>query len=141
MSISTSNPDLMRAILAMDAYNRGYNAGVKSPNAPLNEGLTGTQIGLATIGLRKGDLEAQAASFFAQAYTLGGQTVISYRGTDATWDAASGWVNGGGAAVTTADNSPSSPTPPSSCRETANLSPGLDRGVRLMCTDRVVPNH
>lgn len=46
-----------------------------------------------------------------------------------------------GAAVTTAHNSPSSPTPPSSCRETANLSPGLDRGVRLMCTDRVVPNH
>jgi hypothetical protein len=83
MSISTSNPDLMRAILAMDAYNRGHNAGVKSPNAPLNEGLTGTQIGLATIGLRKGDLEAQAASFFAQAYTLGGKTVISYRGTDA----------------------------------------------------------
>ena len=82
-----------------------------------------------------------AASFFAQAYTLGGQTVISYRGTDAAWDAASGWVNGGGAAVTTAHNSPSSPTPPSSCRETANLSPGLDRGVRLMCTDRVVPNH
>jgi hypothetical protein len=77
MGISTSNPDLMRAILAMDA----------------------------------------------------------------AWDAASGWVNGGGAAVATAHNSPSSPTPPSSCRETANLSPGLDRGVRLMCTDRVVPNH
>lgn len=27
MGISSSNPDLMRAILAMDAYNRGYNAG------------------------------------------------------------------------------------------------------------------
>ncbi|MFY8040607.1 MAG: hypothetical protein ACOVN4_13220 [Bosea sp. (in: a-proteobacteria)] len=39
-----------------------------------------------------------AASFFAQAYTLGGKTVISYRGTDAAWDAASGWVTGAGAA-------------------------------------------
>jgi hypothetical protein len=138
MGISSSNPDLFRAILAMDAYNRGYNAGIGDPNT----GLTGNAIGLATIR-RDIDLPvgSQVASFFAQAYTLGGKTIISYRGTDATWDAASGWVNGGGAAVATAHNSPSSPTPPSSCRETANLSPGLDRGVRLMCTDRVVPNH
>ncbi len=28
MGISSSNPDLFRAILAMDAYNRGYNAGI-----------------------------------------------------------------------------------------------------------------
>ncbi len=139
MSISTTNPDLMCAILAMDAYNRGYNSGI----GPVNGGLggVGSQIGLATVIRQEGGTNAQAASFFAQAYTLGGKVVISYRGTDATWDAASGWVTGGGAAVATAHNSPSSPTPPSSCRETANLSPGLDRGVRLMCTDRVVPNH
>jgi hypothetical protein len=27
------SPDLFRAILAMAAYNRGYNAGIKSENA------------------------------------------------------------------------------------------------------------
>ncbi len=140
MGISTSNPDLMRAILAMDAYNRGYNAGIKSPNAGPDQGLTGTMIDLASVGKASScalNSPEHNASLFAQAYTLGGKTVISYR----AMDAASGWVNGGGAAVATAHNSPSSPTPPSSCRETANLSPGLDRGVRLMCTDRVVPNH
>jgi hypothetical protein len=69
--------DLFLAILAMDAYNRGYNAGLK---------VTGAEIGNALIGLEKGDAEAQAASFFAQAYTWNGEgngrTVISYRGTD-----------------------------------------------------------
>ena len=81
MSISTTNPDLMRAILAMDAYNRGYNSGI----GPLNGGLggVGSQIGLATVIRQEGGTNAQAASFFAQAYTLGGQTIISYRGTDA----------------------------------------------------------
>ena len=85
MGISSSNPDLFRAILAMDAYNRGYNAGIKSQGAAEREGLTGTQIGLASVGTRS-NTEANspevAASFFAQAYTLGGQTIISYRGTD-----------------------------------------------------------
>jgi hypothetical protein len=41
MGISNSNPDLFRAILAMDAYNRGYNAGVKSPAAGGYRGVTG----------------------------------------------------------------------------------------------------
>jgi hypothetical protein len=85
MGISTSNPDLMRAILAMDAYNRGYNAGIKSPGAGAREGLTGTKIGEATL-LRRSNIDVGSnevnASFFAQAYTLGGKTVISYRGTD-----------------------------------------------------------
>lgn len=76
MSISS---DLFLAILAMDSYNRGYNAGLGDPVT----GLTGTQIGTAT---RRTDIDlpagSEAASFFAQAYTLGsGQTVISYRGT------------------------------------------------------------
>lgn len=38
--------DLFRAILALDSYNRGYNAGVGDPST----GLPGTQIGNATIG-------------------------------------------------------------------------------------------
>jgi hypothetical protein len=74
--------DLFRAILAMDAYNRGYNAGIKSEGAGPREGLTGTQIGLATVGLRANATTDEAASFFAQAYTWNGKTVISYRGTE-----------------------------------------------------------
>jgi hypothetical protein len=82
MGISTTNPDLFRAILAMDAYNRGYNAGV-------NLDPVATAIGLATIGRRTNALtepDAVAASFFAQSYTLNGQTIISFRGTDYAGD-------------------------------------------------------
>src|SRR4051794_31280929 len=73
MSIFDSNPDLFRAILSMDSYDRGYNAALD---------LTGTSIGTAQIGVAKGDQEAQSASFFAQSYTWNGEIVVSYRGTD-----------------------------------------------------------
>lgn len=100
MSISN---DLFLAILAMDSYNRGYNAGLKLDP-------TVTQIGNATLGRAIDadiDLDAVAASFFAQAYTWNGEgngrTVISYRGTDDRgWlspggDVWNGWVTAGGA--------------------------------------------
>jgi hypothetical protein len=78
MSIS---PALFSAILAMDAYNRGYNAGIIMP---------GDQLGNASVGANSsilrdsnGQVLDQPTSFFAQAYTLsGGGMVISYRGTD-----------------------------------------------------------
>jgi hypothetical protein len=86
MGISNSNPDLFRAILAMDAYNRGYGAGMKSVGSGPNEGLTGTRIGVATIGIASSSeigSNQLEASFFAQAYNLdNGPTIISYRGTD-----------------------------------------------------------
>jgi hypothetical protein len=71
--------ELFLAILAMDAYNRGYNSGMGNRNT----GLEGTQLGNAMI-LRDVDLPqgSEASSFFAQAYYWNGTTVISYRGTD-----------------------------------------------------------
>jgi len=63
----------------MDAYNCGYNATVGEALT----GLPGNQIGNATIrrdiNLPEG---SQSASFYAQAYTWNGRTIISYRGTD-----------------------------------------------------------
>ena len=66
--------DLFLAILAMDSYNRGYNAGIGPIGVGL--GLTG-QIGNATIGINSNALDQpglidrdQAASFYAQSYSL-----------------------------------------------------------------------
>jgi Protein of unknown function (DUF2974) len=77
----------------MDAYNRGYNPGI----AGLSDISNGSvKVGSATIYLNNQDMtagfsdDAQAASFYALAYTVSsgvtdispGTTVISYRGTD-----------------------------------------------------------
>ena len=77
---------LSLAILAMDAYNRGYNAGIGNNSVGL--GVSGA-IGNATIGATSLNLgqtggvrNDQAASFFAISYNWNGQTIISYRGTD-----------------------------------------------------------
>ncbi len=93
MSISK---DLFLAILSMDAYNRGYGAGLDDP-AAVGGGLgvsdqTHTyQIANSTIFRDAVDSEgvAQAAGFYAIAYKVkgvdgiaDGTTVISYRGTD-----------------------------------------------------------
>ena len=91
MSISN---DLMYAILSMDAYNQGYDRVVKHDSL---------QIGLATRIDEKGDAEAQAAGFYAAAYSFNGETVISYRGTNVNaaglpnaLDVANGWLTGAG---------------------------------------------
>ena len=75
--------ELFSAILAMDAYNRGYNAGVE---LGAEEGGTsadpGVSIGTATILVDKGDAVAKSHGFYAVAYddpTYG--KIISYRGT------------------------------------------------------------
>jgi ribosome modulation factor len=106
MGISSSNPDLFRAILAMDAYNRGYNAGIGAPET----GLAGTQIGLASIGTASSSALNSAernASFYAQSYTLNGKTVISYRGTDVR----RGWTHPLRSAMNDGPNHRTSPRP------------------------------
>ena len=68
MAISS---ELMYAILAMDAYNRGYNPAIV---------LGGTNIGTATIGsdelLPEG---SEAAGFYAVAYAWNGDTIMASR--------------------------------------------------------------
>jgi hypothetical protein len=78
--------DLFTAILAMDAYNRGYESGINfGPNAD----AAGTRIGDATVIRSKGDAEAQSSGFYGIAYNTSavtgftaGETTIAYRGTD-----------------------------------------------------------
>lgn len=86
---------LFLAILAMDAYNRGYSTGIISNSQNALAGVGGTQIGNAAIASNSSILGPNvdvSASFFAQSYTWNGKTVISYRGTDQTFsDAYSGY--------------------------------------------------
>lgn len=76
----STSPELMYAILAMDAYNRGYNPGIAGL------GGMGSQIGTATVGEDAETLLPQgsaiAAGFYAVAYEWNGETIISYGGTD-----------------------------------------------------------
>jgi pimeloyl-ACP methyl ester carboxylesterase len=90
---------LLSAILAMDAYNRGYNQAIFGlPNDP------GTQIGNATIAIDSDDSsQDQADGFYGIAYQWGSDVVISYRGTDSILgtgtigsDLLNGWLIGAG---------------------------------------------
>ena len=97
----TMSKELFLAILSMDSYNRGYNAGLGDGQNVINgidsDGLgdaIGTTVGKAEISFKSSsdiDSDEYAAGFYAVAYTisgsenipeLNGKTVISYRGTD-----------------------------------------------------------
>ena len=74
-----TSQELMLAILSMDSYNRGYGQGI--------EGLggIGSQVGNATFSSQSaiGSSSSEvAAGFYAASYTLNGQKIIAYRGTD-----------------------------------------------------------
>ena len=98
----TINPTLFKAILSMDAYNRGYDRAIN-----LDAVLNTTQIGTAIITTSRDQPDAQAIGFYALAYQVKDEngividTVISYRGTDdqdepTSLDQANGWLVGGG---------------------------------------------
>jgi Ca2+-binding RTX toxin-like protein len=80
------SPALMKSILAMDSYNRGYHAGIKFGVLANNSdsAINGvTQIGTTTVVASRGQADAQNIGFYAIAYTLStGEKVVSYRGTD-----------------------------------------------------------
>ena len=73
------NQDLFLSILAMDSYNRGYDAGINGLSQD-----SGTRIGNAFVSLNADDVGgvARSAGFYALSYEWNGQTVISYRGTN-----------------------------------------------------------
>lgn len=100
------NNNLMKSILAMDAYNRGYNAGLGDKIQGL--GGAGSKIANSTILNIPLPANSQAAGFYALAYDYNGETVISYRGTDtaagpAGNDIINGWLTGGGYRTSQAD--------------------------------------
>jgi len=87
--------DMFMAILAMDSYNRGYEAGIGDGQNVVNGvdedglGAEGSQIGNAVVIQQDISEAAEAAGFYAVAYQWNGETVISYRGTDNLID----WTN------------------------------------------------
>ncbi|GJL65542.1 MAG: hypothetical protein NPIRA05_05130 [Nitrospirales bacterium] len=74
--MNTPSDELMYAILAMDAYNRGYNPGLV---------YEGNSIGTATV-TQQSETSPNSpevnAGFYAVSYEWNGETIISYRGTD-----------------------------------------------------------
>ena len=80
------------SILAMDAYNRGY--GVGRPNVlgiQRQDSSVGEVIGTATIIKDDVLANAQDNGFYAAAYQVNGEIVISFRGTDDGSDAWNDW--------------------------------------------------
>jgi hypothetical protein len=73
---------VFRAILAMDSYNRGYRPGVN--NVPLNSIGTATVIENDSLGVTQAvERTWRRVGFYASAYSWNGETIISYRGTNA----------------------------------------------------------
>lgn len=89
------NRDLLLALLSMDAYNRGARAAIKATKLPANGSLGRANI--INIETPAGSAEA---SFYAIAYELDGEKIISYRGTDdKPKDALSGFAIGVGSTI------------------------------------------
>lgn len=70
--------DVFLSILALDSYNRGYEEGLSG--LPVS-GLIGTaQVKTDALEELNSDLVIESG-FYGIAYQLGGETIISYRGT------------------------------------------------------------
>lgn len=91
----TINSTLMKAILSMDAYNRGYNPGIRISENALGSAkiiqttIDGIQTNLDSAIIRNPITKERLdddISFYAIAYDYNGETVIAYRGTDSASD-------------------------------------------------------
>ncbi|PID37323.1 MAG: hypothetical protein CR993_00805 [Rhodobacterales bacterium] len=103
MTDSKISKDLFLSILAMDAYNRGYDAGIADGEGDTvvdsdgnlidkdGLGLAGKQVGAAIVLNVPLPTDSEANSFYALSYEitgdnapegLAGKTVVSFRGTD-----------------------------------------------------------
>jgi hypothetical protein len=92
--------DLFLSILALDSYNRGYNAGIKITG----NDTPGTKLGSAEILQSRGSEVPADKGFYGIAYTWNNEKIISYRGTDnygltndpatGASDLLNGWVAG-----------------------------------------------
>jgi hypothetical protein len=71
--------DLMRAVLAMDAYSRGYDQGLLLE--PSGEYDIGKMSIIAQSDTLAGSFGVNIG-FYAAAYQGDGETIISFRGTD-----------------------------------------------------------
>lgn len=88
------NDALMNAILSMDSYNRGYDAGIDISETDIGEASIKTTIYngqivdfdsavLGNVVVNGQTVRADSAiGFYALAYSYNGETIISYRGTD-----------------------------------------------------------
>jgi len=81
--------DYELAALALDAYQRGYHAGMPDLASRLNDGLGSTYLtpvaGGVVIASSSETLAPgvdQAANFYAIAYQIGNEVIIAYRGSD-----------------------------------------------------------
>jgi hypothetical protein len=85
--LAAQRRNLILAIISLDAYNRGYDAAISSLSQTKDTAIGNAKV-FMNLGL--GEAAAQASGFYAIAYDLtgvegfnAGDTVISYRGTDA----------------------------------------------------------
>lgn len=101
--MSALTPLLYKTILSMDSYNRGYGGSIDLNIYGATDGngnrqiikssdSINTMIGNAYIYDTKGDTSAKNIGFYGIAYSLAGQTIISFRGTDSL----GGSANSGG---------------------------------------------
>ena len=107
------NSVLFKAILSMDAYNRGYNSGLDLSIRDLSgnvlhasDAINIAKIGTASIYAVEDGAAAENIGFYGIAYELsGGEIIISYRGTDdvdgfpnplTDMDVQHGWTLGAG---------------------------------------------